>query len=474
MKRLLLFLTFSVFYFGIVNAQNVGNEFTVGEISYKITKIAPNEVGVFTNDNSQTNITIPEEVTYDGNVYKVTSICDYAFANCGVVSVSIPNSVTSIGNYAFSRNHLTSITIPESVTQIGDGAFNDSPWYNNLDTGIIYINNILYTYKGEMPENTEIIVKEGTTTIGNNAFNLCFNLISITLPESVTSFGKDAFYGCIGLKKMTFYATSAPEFDQGGFYRVSLDTILVPAYGAYGYFFAFQNIVNRDKLIEGYIVKGLSANEAMGNVNINKTIVEGGKTVNLIATAAEGYHFTQWSDGVKDNSRAVTVEYDTTLIAEFAINVYNVTASATNGTIEGKGEYEHGSTITLTATPDEGYHFTQWSDGVKDNPRTITVVSDATFTAEFEKNAEQNNQEGSEVAISENEAAKLFVYPSPATSGVTISGVEANSLVKVYNVNGAMVVATTLDGNTLNVTNLAKGTYIIETENGTIARFVKQ
>jgi hypothetical protein len=37
----------------------------------------------------------------------------------------------------------------------------------------------------------------------------------------------------------------------------------------------------------------------------------------------------------------------------------------------------------MMAVADYGYHFTQWSDGVTDNPRTFVITQDTTFTAEF-------------------------------------------------------------------------------------------
>ncbi len=46
---------------------------------------------------------------------------------------------------------------------------------------------------------------------------------------------------------------------------------------------------------------------------------------------------------------------------------------------------EEGSSIALHAHPDPGYIFTQWSDGNTDNPRMVTVTSDATYKAEFEQ-----------------------------------------------------------------------------------------
>ncbi len=63
---------------------------------------------------------------------------------------------------------------------------------------------------------------------------------------------------------------------------------------------------------------------------------------------------------------------------------YTITATASgNGTVTGSGEYIAGRTATLTAIPNEGYAFAGWSDGNTDNPRTITVSQDLTFTATF-------------------------------------------------------------------------------------------
>ena len=53
------------------------------------------------------------------------------------------------------------------------------------------------------------------------------------------------------------------------------------------------------------------------------------------------------------------------------------------GTVAGSGVFKVGEQITLKATANEGYKFTQWSDGNTDNPRTVTVTSDVTYTAEF-------------------------------------------------------------------------------------------
>ena len=171
------------------------------------------------------NVVIPATVIYGGNTYSVTSIGDDAFDGCrglisvtipnsvtsigwaafaycsGLTSVTIPNSVTSIGYYAFYNcSGLTSVTIPNSVTSIGDYAFAGTAWLENQSDGVIYINQMLYTYKGEMPANTSIVVLDGTTQICGGAFYECRGLTSVTIPNSVTSIGNNAFKKCDALQ----------------------------------------------------------------------------------------------------------------------------------------------------------------------------------------------------------------------------------------------------------------------------------
>ena len=145
-----------------------------------------------------------------------------------------------------------------------------------------------------------------------------------------------------------------------------------------------------------YSVQVQSSDAARGSAYISKVVKEGtieynesvgtfdaGSEVYLASQANYGYHFAQWSDGNTSPQRSFILSKDTTFTAEFAKNTYSINKSAEHGSISGNSTAEYLDYVTLTVTPDYGYHFTQWSDGNTDNPRTIVLTQDTTLTAEF-------------------------------------------------------------------------------------------
>ena len=57
--------------------------------------------------------------------------------------------------------------------------------------------------------------------------------------------------------------------------------------------------------------------------------------------------------------------------------------SSDYGTVTGSGYYDVGAEATITATPNYDFKFVKWSDGNTENPRTVIVTSDVTYTATF-------------------------------------------------------------------------------------------
>ena len=134
-----------------------------------------------------------------------------------------------------------------------------------------------------------------------------------------------------------------------------------------------------------YTIIAQPANKAQGSVSA-PTQAEYLDQVSLTVTAQYGYYFTKWTDGNTDNPRHIIVTSDTTLMAEFALQNYTVSATCDpqQGLVTGGGTFQYLSLVSLTATPNKGYEFTPWSDGTIVNPYSFFVEKDVTIEALFE------------------------------------------------------------------------------------------
>ena len=130
--------------------------------------------------------------------------------NNGPYDIEIPTTlggctVTGLGEYSFAteengsplydihHHNIHSVTIPESVTSIGQSAFESC---FNLDSLII---KDAATSIGESAFDgcshlTTLSLGKNITTIGDYAFQQCSYLTNVTIPQSVTSIGRQAFY----------------------------------------------------------------------------------------------------------------------------------------------------------------------------------------------------------------------------------------------------------------------------------------
>jgi hypothetical protein len=112
-------------------------------------------------------------------------------------SYNVPNGVKTINESAFrDATALSSISIPASVANIGRYAFDNTAWLNNKPDGIVYLGHAIYTYKGTMTADTDLVLPDNITCIAEYAFYKCKKLLTVTIPQSVTSIGYGAFLYC--------------------------------------------------------------------------------------------------------------------------------------------------------------------------------------------------------------------------------------------------------------------------------------
>ena len=333
---------------------------------------------LYLNNELVTNLIIPNSIT---------SIRIKAFYNCSsLTSVTIPNSVTSIGNGAFSGcSGLTSVTIGDSVTSIGSGAFSGCSGL----TSVTIPNSVTSIGHGAFWECfglTSVTIGNSVTSIVDFAFYRCSGLTSVTIPNSVTSIGHKAFFECTGLRSVYMLCETPPTLIGSEMFYYA--TIYVPCGTLDAYKQSWSHFVPETYIKYRPLEYNITGNvniSGAGNITIPQTLCD---TI-ISATPNYGYYFVQWSDGNIDNPRTIVLIQDTTFTAEFAKNTYAITTTSSNlewGITTGDTSALYLDTLEIYATPEYGYHFTQWNDGNTDNPRTIILTQDTTFTALFEIN----------------------------------------------------------------------------------------
>ena len=240
--------------------------------------------GAFSDCDGLTNVTYE-----DGS--QLTSIRDNAFYKCKKLEcITIPAGVTSIGADAFKEctsimdvycyadptnltwddgnfddfndngytvchvENATAWSSFEAIVNVtfvggycGNTAANDGKnlrWDmfidgNRVKTLSIFKNPDAVGTDFSMADNVDfgstdsdgIIIEEGVTSIGANAFKDYTYITSITIPASVTSIGVSAFEGCTNLKNVLVLASTPPtlEIDANTQLRNTFNSIIVDA-----------------------------------------------------------------------------------------------------------------------------------------------------------------------------------------------------------------------------------------------------
>lgn len=133
----------------------------------------------------------------------ISNIGDSSFLNCrSLKTITLPSSVTRLYNRAFQNSSLVSITIPTSAVEI-QGTFRDCHTLKSvsLPNGLRSIQDYAFNYCYSLTSVT--LPDYYTISLGPSAFNTCYSLNTITLPNSVTNLPSSVFSSCYALTSIT-------------------------------------------------------------------------------------------------------------------------------------------------------------------------------------------------------------------------------------------------------------------------------
>ncbi|MBJ7881500.1 InlB B-repeat-containing protein [Gelidibacter salicanalis] len=117
----------------------------------------------------------------------------------------------------------------------------------------------------------------------------------------------------------------------------------------------------------------LSASPEDGGTLIGAGTFAAGSLVTVAAIPNEGFTFTNWTEGETvvstsssyqfemDGNIALVANFDEVVLGNFRINLSS--SPIAGGTTSGSGQYTENSTVTVSALPNPGYVFVNWTEG---------------------------------------------------------------------------------------------------------------
>ena len=329
---------------------------------------------------------------------------------------------------------ITTANIPETVT------------YQGITYNVTFIEWLAFDNCRSL---TSVTIPNSVIIIRDGAFANCSSLTSVTIPNSVTSIARSndgtigAFYGCNNLTSMTVECTNIPNLSNIGLNSTLQNLTLEEnvasiASGAFNSYSFLQNVT-----CLATTPPTLEDNTVFPYPNIASLTIPCG--------TLEAYS-------------SATSFWNMFFAGRISENGYNVEVSVNDETFGSVAVESDCSTGTLTATANEGYRFVIWNDGNTDNPRTVTLTSDTSFTAIFAAIDESSLSEDAEVA-------KIGVYPNPTSGKVVFD--KAVERVEVIDLVGKTI-QTYENASEINIGALPAGVYHLRMslEDQTITRMV--
>ena len=181
------------------------------ELSKNMRNPVPTEGSIGSNCKSLVEIWVPEDHEYlktvDGVLYDKQMTVLYLYpANKGPMSEPIPDSVQIIEGGAFNGYQGKTIVLPSNLLYIRNGAFQASKLeyitlpkkLRELGKNAFRDSQLLHTVTFEAGSEMELIEER--------AFNSCYALANINLPDRIQTIEKNTFEGCRALKRIVLPA----------------------------------------------------------------------------------------------------------------------------------------------------------------------------------------------------------------------------------------------------------------------------
>ncbi|MCR4812869.1 MAG: choice-of-anchor J domain-containing protein [Bacteroidales bacterium] len=422
---------------------NIPSMVSVGE-SFNVS-------GVITNNSGVAITSFKVQYTVNGTASEVYTVTgqNVAYGATGNFTHNVPASVAEAGNATISvtvsePNGTADNTADNTLTSTVAvcGVVSTLPYTESFENGLG-----CWTAISNNTEN-ENVDDDGFGVIsdfpyGGHDGNSCFVFSSFTEATDYTQYLISPELNLTDACNLTFYYTQRSNtYPESCVVMVSSTTNDPASFSQIG-----EEIVAED--IAG------TWTEATFNIPAN--------TKYIAFKYTSDYAWFMAIDDITLNSGTATINYTITVLSD----------NTNMGTVSGGGSFAEGSTTTITATANNGYRFVHWNDNNTDNPRTITVTGNATYTAFFEATTPSDPSDPTQ-GIDDVNAASVKLYPNP-TSGNLYVEVEGLQKVEIIDAVGRVVLSQ--NNGTVNMSALANGIYTVRVSaNGTtsIKKVVKK
>jgi uncharacterized repeat protein (TIGR02543 family) len=317
------------------------------------------------------------KTTYTANLTPEFLVADYVNETCaGSINVS-PASPTGDGFYP-TGSVLTFSETPNSGWVFTGWQYDLSGTSSSQPLTVTDETLVTADYNVIATPFTLTSLSPAIVNAGSPGFTLALNGTGFT-PSSVVSvkgtFPTVTFVSSTQLK----VNVTAAQIAQPGDFQVRVDSF--PS-GATCSAFAALPFSVANAPAPSYTIAVSASPTAGGTVSGGGTYVSG-SSVTVTATAHSGYVFTKWTQSGSTVSTSASYTFtataNRTLVATFT-PTYTIAVSAApaaGGTVSGGGTYVSGSNVTVTATPNSGYTFTNWTQ----NGAIVSHSASYSFTA---------------------------------------------------------------------------------------------